>query len=364
MITFAAILAALLYFLSAGAWAMLGALAVLVVAHEFGHWVVARAFGIPVETFSVGLGSSPRLVLGKLWGTEFQVTPWLLGGFVSINPTDDTFRTCAAWKRASVLVAGVVMNVIVAVLLLFMLFATVGEQKRELVGISVSDFPAKAQASPARDAGMAVGDRIVSIGGKPVHSFAELRAALSASKGVPVEVAVERAGTSMTFTVTPNGEGLIGFIPAGQVETTYRPMNLGEAASRSVTLPAVAAYEMGKGLLIMMGALPTPEGLPEGASDVRGVVAIVQVGAAAYENGLYNFVILVVMISLNLAVLNILPIPLLDGGHLMFLGIETLMGRPLDPRIQNALSFAGLVLILSLFFLGLFNDVFRPLKLK
>lgn len=357
-----AVLALMVTYLSAGHWAMLGALVMMIVVHEFGHWFVARIFGFDAPVFSVGFGSAPRLVLGKFWGTEFQITPWLVGGYVKIDPSDDDFRTKSAWKRAAVLVAGVTMNVLTVVVLSFMLFATVGE--RHVAPDAVLVNQVDTTITIARDAGIQAGDRVVSVDGKAIHNARELAGGLGAHKnGTPAVVVVNRGGSDVTVNVTPNSDGRIGIALAERYAETYQKMSVGEAAVRSVTFTYDAGKQMVTGLGMMLHIVPLPEGLPDGAADVHGVVAIVQIGAAAFNAGIYSFVMMVCFMSMNLAFFNILPIPMLDGGHLLFLGWEKLTGRQLSRETQGRIGSIFFFLLIALMLFGLFNDLFRPVAL-
>ncbi len=362
-ITFVAILAAMVMFLQPGHWAMIAALLLMIVVHEFGHWFLARIFGFKTPVFSVGFGSSPRLYLGKFWDTEFQITPWLAGGYVKIDPTDADFTSKAAWKRALVLVGGVTMNVLTVIVLSFLLFTTVGE--RSYVPAAVQVQATDNTITIARDAGIVAGDRIISVDGKAVHSAKDLAADLKAhTDGSVAHVIVNRGGTDVAVDVTPNADGRVGVALAEQYTTSYHKYGIVDGASRSVAFTWEAGTGMVKGLGMMLHIVPLPQGAPEGAADVHGIVAIVQMGAMAFNDGLYSFVMLVCMISMNLAFFNILPIPMLDGGHLLFLGIEKLRGKPMNPEIQGRLSMMFLFLLLALFAFGLFNDVFNPVRFK
>lgn len=361
LLKFVLIIAAMFYFLSPGVIAMIAGLVALVVVHEFGHWIVARLCGFAVPTFSVGMGSSPRLRLGRFWGTEFQITPWLIGGYVSINPQDETFLSAAKWKRAAVLVAGVVMNVLTAVFIIFVLLATVGARRVELQNISVKQLDTK--VTVAADAGLQVGDKIVSVDGVTVANFDQFRNHLAGHKNVPITLGIERNGQTQDVTVVPNADGRIGFVPDATAVAIYEPRSLVQAAVESVKVTCDTTVAMGRGLLIMMNVLPEPAGLPAGATDVHGVVAIVQIGATAYDGGLYTFLWMVSMISLNLAFMNILPIPLLDGGHLLFIGLEC-VGIRLRKETQGVISMLFMFLLLGLMLFGLFNDIFHPIQFK
>ena len=362
-ITFALVLAAMVLFLQPGHWAMIAALLLMIVVHEFGHWFLARIFGFKTPVFSVGFGSSPRLYLGKFWETEFQLTPWLAGGYVKIDPTDADFTSKAAWKRALVLVGGVTMNVLTVVVLSFLLFTTVGE--RSFVPSAVQVQATDNTVTIARDAGLRAGDKFVSVDGVAVHSAQELAKDLKAhANGTVAHVVVNRGGADMAVDVTPNADGRVGVALAEQYTASYHKYGIVDGATRSVAFTYEAGAGMVKGLGMMLHIVPLPQGAPAGAADVHGIVAIVQIGAMAFNDGLYSFVMLVCMISMNLAFFNILPIPMLDGGHLLFLGIEKLRGKPMNPEIQGRLSMIFLFLLLSLFAYGLFNDLFNPVRFK
>ncbi|MBY0359510.1 MAG: M50 family metallopeptidase [Candidatus Obscuribacterales bacterium] len=361
LLKFGLIVAAMFYFFSPGVIAMIAGLVALVVVHEFGHWIVARLCGFAVPTFSVGMGSAPRLRLGTFWGTEFQITPWLIGGYVSINPQDETFLSAAKWKRAAVLVAGVVMNVLTAVLIIFVLLAAVGAKRVELQNLSVKQLDQT--ITIAADAGLQAGDTIVAVDGVGVTNFDQFRSYLAAHKNVRITLGIDRNGEAKEISLVPNADGRIGFQPDGKVVAIYEPRSIGQAAVESVKVTYETTVNMGRGLLIMMKILPEPAGLPAGATDVHGVVAIVQIGATAYDGGLYAFLMMVAMISLNLAFMNILPIPLLDGGHLLFIGLEC-VGIRLRKETQGFISLLFMFLLLGLMFFGLFNDIFHPIQFK
>lgn len=357
-----AVLAAMVAFLQPGHWAMIAALMLMIVVHEFGHWFLARIFGFKTPVFSVGFGSSPRLYLGKFWDTEFQITPWLAGGYVKIDPTDEDFTSKAAWKRALVLVGGVTMNVLTVVVLSFLLFTTVGERSYAPQAVAVQQVDNT--ITIARDAGIQSGDEFVSVDGKAVHSAKELAQGLQAHKdGSGAVIVVRRNGSDVTVNVAPNADGRVGVSLAEKYAASYHRYGLVDGAARSVTFTYDAGVGMVRGLGMMLHLVPLPEGAPEGAADVHGIVAIVQMGAMAFNDGLYSFVMIVCMISMNLAFLNILPIPLLDGGHLLFLGWEKLTGRALSKETQGKVGMIFFFLLIGLMVFGLFNDIFNPVRM-
>lgn len=355
------VLALMLTYLQPGHWAMLGALVLMIVVHEFGHWFVARSFGFHAPVFSIGFGSKPRIVFGKFWGTEFQMTPWLFGGFVQIDPGNDDFRSKAIWKRASVLVAGVTMNVVTAVALLFALYATVGEQKMVPIGVAVHQVVG---GSAAEKAGLQKGDEFVNIDGRAIAAPSDLQQALAAhTDGTAAAVTVKRSGSDVTVNVNPDGNGRIGVGMAIKQEPIYVKMSVPDAAVKSVTFTWDISKKMVEGIGMMLKIVPPPDNLPAGATDVHGVVAIVQMGQMAYDNGLYSFVILVVLMSMNLAIFNILPIPVLDGGHLLFLAWEKVTGKAVSPEVMGRINFVFFALLIGLGLLGLYNDIAAPINI-
>lgn len=354
---FGAALAAMIYFFELGHWAMLGGLILLIVLHEFGHWFVARLFGFEVPIFSVGFGSSPRIVFGKFWGTEFQLTPWLIGGYVKIDPTAESFQSKAIWKRASVMAAGVVMNVLLSVVLIWTLFGAVGQREVQFTSVNVQEV--SQTITVARDAGLQAGDQILSVEGVKVSSPAEFAAQVQGGTP-PLTVEVKRGSEVLSFEVTPQN-GKIGIVMGGTQEVVYHKMGFFEAAYASVKFNVDITKQMFAGLGMMVGLVEVPSSVPDGAADVHGLVAIVQIGASAFDAGLYSFVFMLALISMNLAIMNILPVPVLDGGHLLFLAVEKVRGKPLSKEVQGTLGMIFMFLLFGLMFLGLYNDIFKPI---
>lgn len=358
-----------------GIIAMIAGLALLIVLHELGHWAVAQWRGMQTPVFSIGFGR-PYIVLGRWRGTEFRLTPWLLGGYVSLpemadettvkeylkeNGQDPTrFKQFKVWERAAVAVAGVTMNVLVAVVITFGLFAFAGTPDVRPTDAYVAEL---SKSNPiAHDAGLQPGDIVVSVDGQAVHSPADLMRLLTTHKGTPAQLVIERGGRQMPVTVTPNADGRIGIAIGAHVERSFKRITVGEAAVATLRFNRDVCVQMVKGIGMMLHIVPTPKDLPEGATDVHGLVAIVQVGNTAYNAGWYSFCMMLVLISLNLAIFNILPVPLLDGGYLIFLALEKIRGKPLNREVQGLLFLVFAMLLVGLFLLGLFNDLFKPIN--
>ncbi|MBS1996885.1 MAG: site-2 protease family protein, partial [Cyanobacteria bacterium SZAS LIN-2] len=316
-----------------GILVMILSLTFLITIHEAGHWIVARLLGFQTPVFSIGFG--PRkwsIVLGKFWDTEFRLAPILAGGYVSLPEMQDEttakelskqqgaelkeLRFFPVWKRIAVALAGVTFNFIGAVAMLFMLFAFMGEPSMKVDSTLVKGLDTT--VTIARDAGLQPGDTFVSVGGKTVVSPDDLGKALSASKGQPVVVVVKRGGQDVSVNVTPNQDGHIGVALDVNGQQIFVPVSVGKAAGDAGRVTTSLLGQTAKGIGMMLHIVPRPAEIPASAMEVRGIVGIVQMGGAAFGMGIFNFVWFLVVISVNLIIMNLLPLPVLDGGHVVF----------------------------------------------
>jgi regulator of sigma E protease len=347
-------------------------LCLLITIHELGHWLVARLFGFQTPVFSIGFGKREwSLVLGTFWETEFRIAPILAGGYVSIPELLDetslneiakqngeapkTYRTFPVWQRIAVAVAGVTFNVISALMMVFALFAIWGQPDYKVNSTYIRDL--SPTVTVATGAGLKPQDQFVSVGGARIVSPDDLSKALKSNKGQPVEVVVKRGNGEVNVTLTPTADGTIGIVLGANGERVYKPLGVGEAAAKSVTVTSDTLVMTVKGIGMMVGLVPKPANISDKDMEVRGIVGIVQMGAGALDTGVFDFVWFLVVISLNLAVMNILPIPMLDGGHIVFFLWEGITGKPVNATAKARLSNIFVFLLLSLFLLGLFNDL-------
>lgn len=351
---------------------MILGLCLLITIHELGHWLVARLCGMQTPVFSIGFGKREwSWVIGKFWETEFRIAPILAGGYVSIPELLDestlnevakqggevpkNFRVFPVWQRIAVAAAGVVFNLVSAVLMLFALFAFQGQPDYKVHHTFIKDL--SGQVTTARDAGLQPQDQFVSVDGRKIVAPDDLSQALKDNKGKPVTVVVKRPGGEFTTTVTPNGDGVIGISLGVNAERYYKEMSVGEAAAQSVTVTGRMLDMTVKGFGMMFGLVEKPANISDADMEVRGIVGIVQMGAGALGSGVFDFVWFLVVISINLAVMNILPVPMLDGGHIVFFLIEGITGKPVNAKTKAVLSNLFFVLLIGLFALGLFNDM-------
>jgi regulator of sigma E protease len=332
------------------------AVSLLIVVHEAGHQVAARLSGMRVERFSVGFG--PVLLAWKRGGTEYAISALPLGGYVRIRgmgpgediaPGDPTaFSNQPAWRRFLVILAGPAMNYVTAIVIAAVLL---------VVGLPVPDEAARVGAlvegMPATQAGLQPGDRISAVGGAPVTTFLELVQELRQHPGKPVVLDVERDGARLEVPITPRDDGGVGRVGFQQARTVVRESVAGAIpVAFSRTNAGFWAQLAGFGQVFS----------GQGGAELSGPVGIAQELVRGAREGAIRFFTLVWTISIALALLNLLPIPALDGGRLAFLGYELVTRRRVSERIEGYVHFAGFVLLIGLLLaVTVFGDLARLL---
>jgi len=354
-----AALGVMIAFLHTGEWVMMGAIVAMILVHELMHWVVARWFGYDAPVFTIGFGSRPRYVLGTLWGTTFQITPWLLGGYVQIDPGSEQFRKREVWKRVAVILSGAAINFLAAVLLMFSLFVTIGE--RTAVSDSVSVEHIVNINSPAAQAGLRLGDRIITVDGAVVHSYAELHAHLIEHRdGTPAQFVVQRGGERLNVSVRPDRRGYIGVRLSWKISSTQHRLGVWTAFLHAISVVWNMVAQLVVGVLMILHLVPVAVGSPPGSGAAHGLLSMVQLGGLAFKQGVYSFFNELALFSVNLAFFQLLPVPGFDGGHLVFLGWEKLTGRHVDEQLQARLGKIALAIVVIVMAYALFNDILHP----
>jgi regulator of sigma E protease len=338
-------------------------LGVLVFIHELGHYLAARWCGVHVETFSIGFGRAVASWTDRL-GTVWKVG-WLpLGGYVKLHglerPEDVSDEVKASWQpgrtfheqrvglRAIVLVAGPAANFLLAAVLFAGLFATVGR------GVALPVVGQVIDGSAAARGGLLKGDRIEAIEGKPIHRFEDVQRAVAASPGRPLHLTVASGGTSRELTVTPDaretGGQTIGVLGIGASAIEYQRLSPWQAVPAGVMETWDVTSQTLAGLWAMVAH-------NRGTADLGGPLRIAQLSGQVAELGAASLVSFIAMLSVNLGLLNLFPIPVLDGGHLLFYLVEALRGRPLPQRAQEYGFRAGVALLACLFVFATWNDL-------
>ncbi|MRI83005.1 MAG: RIP metalloprotease RseP [Nitratiruptor sp.] len=339
-------------------------LSLLIFIHELGHFTAARAFGVKVERFSIGFG--PILASKECCGTQWALSAFPLGGYVKMKGQDDldplkrsddpdSYNAKPPWQRIIILLAGPFANFFLA-FLLYTAIALIGlEELTPRIGEILPN-------SPAQEAGLRPGDRIVAINGKPIQTWSQLSHTIAKSQGTPLRLLIERQGEMVQLTITPKrmksrnifGEEvqrpMLGISPGG--ETTTIRYSLLEALRIGWQKTIDASLFIVKGIEKMVeGAIP--------AKELGGVITIMDVTAKASQVGLVALLSLTALISVNLAILNLLPIPALDGGHILFNLYEWIARRPPNQEVLYRLTLAGWIFLIALMGLGLYNDINR-----
>lgn len=336
------------------------AVSLLIVVHEAGHFLAARAFGMRVERFSVGFG--PVVFSLRRGGTEFALSALPLGGYVKIqgmSPGEDVdpgdrsiYANQAPWRRFATILAGPALNYLSALVLAAGLLLTAGLRSPDPAAAVGELVP----GMPAEQAGLRPGDRIRAVAGAPVDSWDDLVGQLQRHPGERIALSVERgaAGERLELPITPRNEGGVGRVGFGQhslwVTRGGVGSALGEALARTDELVWGQVTAFGKLFSHSRG------------TELSGPIGIAQQLVRAAREGAGAFLNLVWIISVVLAVLNLFPIPALDGGRLLFLAYELVTRRRVDARVENALHLAGFVAIVALILgVTVFGDLARLL---
>ena len=352
-------------------------LMVVVFFHELGHFQVGRWCGVQIEAFSIGFG---RELFGfnDKYGTRWKLSLIPLGGYVKFvgdenaaslpkasqtpeSERDKTlFHNASVWKRIATVAAGPIANFILAIAIFAVVFATVG---RPLTAPRVDTLM---PGGAAEAAGFLPGDVIVEIDGKPIDSFSQIQQIVTLAAGNTLTVVVDRDGEKITLTPTPERrempDGLGGTQRVGVLGIT-RNMEEGDLVyERFGPLQAVAEGVKETGHIIertmtYVGRLIAGR---ETADQLSGPIRVAQVsGVIASSGGMTALFHLSAILSVSIGLINLFPIPMLDGGHLVFYAIEAIRGRPVNQRAQEISFRIGLALVIMLFVFVTFNDIVR-----
>ncbi|MGH7275008.1 MAG: RIP metalloprotease RseP [Nitrospiria bacterium] len=339
-------------------------LGVLIFIHELGHFLVARKVGVKVLTFSIGFG--PKLLKRTMGDTEYALSAFPLGGYVRLLGDDPkevvdqaevhrSFLNQSVSKKMAIVFAGPLFNMLLALIIFVAIF---------MFGVQVltAEVGEVQEGSPAQQAGLLTGDVVVAIDGQKVTQWENIRDLLQASGGREIAVVLNRGRETLELRVLPVekedknifGEPQmswkIGIGPKGTFITKhYDPLSavyLGTQKTWEITELTVVGI-----VKLIQGKLP--------AKTIGGPIMIAQLAGQQAAAGLLSVVIFIAILSINLGVINLLPIPILDGGHLVFFAIEGIMGRPISMRKREVAQQIGLFILISLMLFAIYNDVDR-----
>lgn len=327
---------------------------IIVLFHELGHFLLAKANGIRVNEFSLGLG--PTLVGFTKGETKYSLKLLPFGGACMMEGEDEesedgrAFNNKSVWARISVVAAGPIFNFIMAFVLSVVVIALSGFDRPIISAVS--------EGYGAEEAGLKAGDEIISLGNKRIHLFKEIVFYTYTHTGEEIQVKYERDGERYTTTLVPTYDEETGRYLIGIQSSGYERGNLFEILQHSW-------YEMCYYIETTLESIGMLVRGNVGVNDLSGPVGIVSTIGDTYEesakiSGLavfLNMSVMCVLLSANLGVMNLLPLPALDGGRLVFLIIEAIRGKKINPNREGIVHFIGLLLLFALMIFVMFNDV-------
>lgn len=339
-----------------GIFVTLLVLGVLIAIHESGHFLAAKSIKVPVRQFAIGFG--PR-IFGFSWGeTECRLNWIPLGGYCAFlddeeegkvegDPSDPRLlRNRAIWQRTWVVSAGVIFNFVSAWLILLGSNMSLGVPTgHQLVGVKMV-----LAGTPAQKAGLQSGDSIVALAKQPFEDFKGFKERLGQYREKPTTVAILRNGHPMELAVVPTKDGTLGFQPSIRAER--QPPASFVAATIAATDQQIKFTTMLSGALYQLFSAPVSM-----LDKTGGPVAIVAMGDQVYQDDPWLLLEFAVILSIELAIINLLPLPALDGGHLVMLVLEKLRGRPLPRRIEERIMVSGFIMIMGLGMLLICKDI-------
>ena len=353
-------------------------LTIVVFFHELGHFLMARLCGIKVLVFSIGFG--PEIAgFNDRYGTRWKISAVPLGGYVKFFGDDnaasvpdqaaaasmsdaerkDSFMFQPVGSRAAVVAAGPIANFVLAIAIFAAIFMTVGKQTTSARVDTVQP------ASAAEAAGFKPGDLVIAINGEKIESFSDMQRIVSISAGETLSIDVDRGGAPITLKATPQLKELkdnFGNVHRLGVLGISRSMSPGDIKTekagplRAVVMGAQETWFVVDRTLAYIGGVFVGR---EAADQLGGPIRIAQVSGQVATAGFTALIHLTAVLSVSIGLLNLFPIPLLDGGHLLFYAIETIRGRPLSERAQEVGFRIGLAIVVMLMIFATFNDILR-----
>lgn len=339
----------------------------LVFVHELGHFLFAKLFKVYVEKFSVGFG--PSLFSKKIGETVYCVSAIPLGGYVKMYGEDPTaeispemkekaFSQKTLWQRGLIVFAGPLFNIFLAVKLFAIINFFGTPMLLPIIKTVQPDMP-------AIEAGIKSGDRILAIDGKEIKYWDEMSGIIKKNPGKVLMFSVKRGDEILSFQITPKlsesknifGEkiqvGLVGIVPDNQVVT------VSHGFVESTVLGFKKSYEVLE--LTILGIVKIFQKVVP-ADSIGGPIMIFQMAKETAAIGINSLLAFMAVISINLGVLNLLPVPVLDGGHLMFFAIEGVMRKPVSIRVREMANMVGIGLLLALMVFAFYNDIMRMVQ--
>jgi regulator of sigma E protease len=345
-------------------------LGVLVFVHELGHFLMAKLFGVRVEAFS--LGFPPKLLHKKIGDTDYRLSVVPLGGYVKLfgeNPKDEvppelepvSFSHHPLWHRFLIVLAGPAFNLLFAALALTLVFTFSG------IPYLTTEIGGVKDASPAAQAGLQRGDQVLSVGGQAVNRWEYLSAKIRQNGEKPLNLSVRRGDRDFQVNVTPQRMETSDIF-GGKVSAVIIGISPGDTPAVEHVGPIQAltfgvAYT-GRLTWLTVESLYKLVAREVPLKSLGGPILIAQMAGKQAEMGLSYLVQFMAALSINLFLINLLPIPVLDGGHLFFFSLEAIRGKPLALQHREMAQGFGLMLILALMILVFYQDILRLVQVQ
>jgi regulator of sigma E protease len=339
-------------------------LGIIIFVHELGHFLFAKLMRVKVLKFSLGFG--PKVIGKKLGDTDYLISAVPLGGYVKMLgevPGEElaedekpfAYNYQPVWKRFVIVFSGPLFNILFAVVIFFFIFLKGVPTLVPEVGDVLSH-------TPAERAGLVKGDRITEIDGIAIDQWGEMTEIIHESPGKQLKFTIKRNERVFHIVITPEkknvkdffGEekeiGLVGIKPSGSTfikkDTFIKAMK--DSIVRTWELSVLTVVSIAK---LIQRVIPM--------DTIGGPILIVQMAGEQASKGFMNFFLFMAIININLGILNLLPIPILDGGHILFLGIEAIRGKPLNEKVISVSQKVGLAFLLTLMVFVIYNDIMR-----
>ncbi len=338
-------------------------LGVLILVHEFGHYVVARIINVKVLKFSLGFGPKIFGIRGK--ETEYLVSAFPLGGYVKLygeeseeevlEEPERAFSRQTPFKKIAIVIAGPLFNFVFAIIV-FISFNFFGFQTLSNVIGDVRD------GYPAKMAGLQKNDRIIKINQKNVRTWEEISNIIKTSGNMTLEIVFERDGKTYFTRISPKIERIKNVfgeeidMPVLGIVSSDKLIKISYPIHESVYRGLKQFYELTKLTLITVEKL-IKRTIP--VSSLGGPIMISQLAGETAKSGIYTFLAFMALLSVNLGVLNLLPIPILDGGHIVLFLIEAIIRKPVSDRFKEAYTYVGMLIIILLTITVFYNDIMR-----
>jgi len=344
-------------------------LGVLIFFHELGHFLVAKYFDVKVLKFSLGFGT--KVVGTRIGETEYLISSIPLGGYVKMlgESHDDVselpeeekaraFNNQHVLKRMAIVLAGPLFNFILAILIFCLFYSYAGEQ------VILPKVGQVRPNSPAASAGLKKGDLIISVSGNPVESWEEIRGLVQESGGKEIEMVVSRGPEIIVIKVRPEASQIKNIF--GETKETYLIGIVASGEIKQVKLESAQAIQRGidKTWEVTKLTLLTVVKLFQGVVPIKTLGGPILIGQMTGQLAQQDYTYLIpfmAVISINLGILNLLPIPILDGGLIVFLLVELITGRPIGLKKQELAQKVGLAILIGLMAVVMYNDILRIL---